>query len=136
MLPHFTVAYWCVSWRPCRTYFVFPFLLNGEVLVKNVLKAGTTTTTREPGWRSSRAPQPGPMQHRPTALRRCRSSLRRCWWRTLAQGRVVLDLLAVLYVFLRLFYILMYVSDMPRVRSAVWGAAFFVNIAIFFLGYR
>ena len=48
----------------------------------------------------------------------------------------MLDLLAVLYVFLRLFYILMYVSDMPRVRSAVWGAAFFVNIAIFFLGYR
>ena len=54
----------------------------------------------------------------------------------LGAGQVVLDLLAVLYVFLRLFYILMYVSDMPRVRSAVWGAAFFVNIAIFFLGYR
>jgi uncharacterized MAPEG superfamily protein len=31
---------------------------------------------------------------------------------------------------------LMYVADMPLARSMVWGGAFAINIAIFFLGYR
>ena len=48
----------------------------------------------------------------------------------------VLDLLAVLYVLLRLFYIMMYVSNMPTARSAVWAGAFMVNVAILFVGYR
>lgn len=54
----------------------------------------------------------------------------------LGAGQTLLDMLALLYVMLRVFYILMYVSDMPTVRSAVWAAAFLVNIAILFLGYR
>ncbi len=54
----------------------------------------------------------------------------------LGAGQTALDMLALLYVMLRIFYIMMYVSDMPTVRSAVWGAAFFVNIGILFLGYR
>jgi len=54
----------------------------------------------------------------------------------LGAGQTVLDLLALLYVMLRLFYIMMYVSDMPMARSLVWGAAFAVNIGIFFVGYR
>ncbi len=47
-----------------------------------------------------------------------------------------LDVLAFLFVFLRLFYIMAYVSDMAAVRSVVWALAFLVNIAIFFLGYH
>jgi uncharacterized MAPEG superfamily protein len=54
----------------------------------------------------------------------------------LGAGQTVLDMLALLYVMLRIFYIMMYVSDMPTVRSAVWAGAFFVNIAILFVGYR
>lgn len=54
----------------------------------------------------------------------------------LGAGQTALDMLALLYVMLRIFYIMMYVSDMPTVRSAVWAAAFFVNIGILFLGYR
>ena len=37
----------------------------------------------------------------------------------LGAGQTLLDMLALLYVMLRIFYILMYVSDMPTVRSAV-----------------
>lgn len=48
----------------------------------------------------------------------------------------MLDLLALAFVMLRMFYVLMYVSDMPTIRSAVWLGAFAVNAAIFFLGYR
>ena len=54
----------------------------------------------------------------------------------LGAGQTLLDMLALLYVMLRVFYILMYVSDMPTVRSAVWAGAFLVNIAILFVGYR
>ncbi|KAB2894495.1 MAG: glutathione metabolism protein [Burkholderiaceae bacterium] len=54
----------------------------------------------------------------------------------LGAGQTLLDLLAFLFVMLRVFYIMMYVADMPTVRSAVWGAAFFVNVAILFIGYR
>ena len=54
----------------------------------------------------------------------------------LGAGQTALDLLALLWVLLRMFYIMMYVADMPLARSMVWGGAFAVNIAIFFLGYR
>jgi uncharacterized MAPEG superfamily protein len=50
------------------------------------------------------------------------------------QGR--LDILAFLFVVLRILYIMMYVSGMANVRSIVWAAAFFVNIGILFIGYR
>lgn len=54
----------------------------------------------------------------------------------LGAGQTLLDLLAFLFVMLRVFYIMMYVADMPTVRSVVWGVAFFVNVAILFIGYR
>ena len=54
----------------------------------------------------------------------------------LGAGQTLLDMLALLYVMLRIFYIMMYVSDMPSVRSVVWAAAFLVNIGILFVGYR
>jgi uncharacterized MAPEG superfamily protein len=47
-----------------------------------------------------------------------------------------LDVLAFLFVFLRLIYIMAYVSDMAAARSVVWVLALLVNIAIFFLGYH
>ena len=50
------------------------------------------------------------------------------------QGR--LDLLAVLYVLLRLGYIVAYVGHMPTVRSVVWALGFVVNVAIFLLAWR
>ena len=50
--------------------------------------------------------------------------------------QAVLDLLALLFVVLRIGYVMMYVADMPRSRSAVWALAFLVNVGIFFLGYR
>ena len=47
-----------------------------------------------------------------------------------------LDILAFLFVVLRLLYIMMYVSGMANVRSAVWALALLANIAILFSGYR
>jgi uncharacterized MAPEG superfamily protein len=47
-----------------------------------------------------------------------------------------LDLLAFLFVFLRIVYIMMYVAGLGTARSLVWTAALVVNIGILFLGYR
>ncbi|MDD5324543.1 MAG: MAPEG family protein [Polaromonas sp.] len=47
-----------------------------------------------------------------------------------------LDILALLFVVLRMAYIMMYVADLAKARSAIWTLAFLVNIGIFFLGYR
>ena len=50
--------------------------------------------------------------------------------------QALLDILALLFVFLRAAYVLMYVADMPKSRSSIWAAALFVNVAMLFLGYR
>jgi len=50
------------------------------------------------------------------------------------QARV--DILAFMFVVLRILYIMMYVSDMATARSVMWVAALLVNIGILFIGYR
>ncbi len=47
-----------------------------------------------------------------------------------------LDILAFLFVVLRILYVMMYVAGMARARSIVWTTALVVNIAILFIGYR
>lgn len=54
----------------------------------------------------------------------------------LGAGQTKLDILALLFVTLRVMYVAMYVAGLPTVRSALWGAALLVNIGILFLGYR
>ena len=136
MLPHFTVAYWCV--------FVAALL---PLLCSVLAKRGSFGKKRSQGGYDNHDPRAWLAQQSGASARANAAQANSfealpffiaavLVAHQLGAGQVVLDLLGVLYVFLRLFYILMYVSDMPRVRSAVWGAAFFVNIAIFFLGYR
>ena len=50
------------------------------------------------------------------------------------QGR--LDLLAFVFVVLRMVYIMMYLAGLANVRSIIWIAAFVVNVCILFVGYR
>ena len=44
-----------------------------------------------------------------------------------------IDLLAFLFIVLRLLYIMMYLADMATARSLAWVAALAVNIAILFV---
>lgn len=48
-----------------------------------------------------------------------------------AQGRI--DMLALMFVFLRMLYILMYLADQANARSLVWGLGLLVNLAILFV---
>ena len=54
--------------------------------------------------------------------------------RCAAQG--IVDILAILFVTLRVIYIAMYVAGLPTMRSAIWAFALLVNIGIFFAGIR
>ncbi len=47
-----------------------------------------------------------------------------------AQGRI--DMLALVFVFLRMLYILLYLADQANMRSVVWGLGLLVNLAILF----
>ena len=136
MLSHFTIAYWCV--------FVAAML---HLLCSVVAKRGGFGKKRSQGGYDNHDPRAW-LARQTGASARANAAQANSFEalpffiaavlvaHQLGAGQAVLDLLAVLYVLLRLFYIMMYVSDMPRARSAVWGGAFFVNIAIFFLGYR
>lgn len=46
------------------------------------------------------------------------------------------DLLALAWVVLRAGYIIMYIGDMAKPRSAFWILALIVNIVILFVGFR
>ncbi len=50
--------------------------------------------------------------------------------------QIRLDILAVVFVVLRLIYIMMYVAGLAKMRSLVWTAAFLVNIAILLIGFK
>jgi uncharacterized MAPEG superfamily protein len=54
----------------------------------------------------------------------------------LGAPQTLLDILALLFVTLRVIYIAMYVAGLPSVRSAIWALALLVNIGILFIGYR
>ena len=41
--------------------------------------------------------------------------------------------LAVLFLIVRIAYVLTYVGDRPRLRSILWNVGFIINIAIFFM---
>ena len=50
--------------------------------------------------------------------------------------QTVVDILAFMFVVLRLGYVLMYVADMAKTRSFIWAAALLVNIWILLTGFR
>ncbi|HQS32109.1 MAG: glutathione metabolism protein [Polaromonas sp. 39-63-203] len=55
---------------------------------------------------------------------------------SLQAGQTRLDILALMFVMLRIAYIIMYVADLAKARSAIWALAMLVNVAILFAGYR
>lgn len=45
----------------------------------------------------------------------------------------LIDELAVLFVIVRIAYVLTYIGNRPRLRSILWNLGFAINLAIFFL---
>jgi uncharacterized MAPEG superfamily protein len=44
----------------------------------------------------------------------------------------IVDTLAVVFILVRIIYVLLYLGDRPTLRSVVWSVGFFFNLAIFF----
>ena len=55
---------------------------------------------------------------------------------TLQAVQTRVDILALIFIMLRMAYVIMYVADLAKARSAIWALAMLVNIAILFSGYR
>lgn len=54
----------------------------------------------------------------------------------LGAPQTLLDILALVFVTLRVIYVAMYVAGLSQIRSVIWAVAVLVNIGILFIGYR
>jgi uncharacterized MAPEG superfamily protein len=50
--------------------------------------------------------------------------------------QTVVDILAFIFVVLRMAYVLVYAADMAKTRSAIWFAALMINVWILLTGFR
>ncbi|MFM2050765.1 MAG: hypothetical protein RL682_1256 [Pseudomonadota bacterium] len=133
---HFTVAYWCVL-----VVALLPIVCAG------LAKAGKFGTPRRDGgydngdprawlarqtdWRArANAAQANSFEALPFFIGAVLIA------HQLGAPQARLDILAFLFVVLRLLYIMMYVAGMANARSGVWTLALLINVAILFTGYR
>ena len=134
--PPFTIAYWCVL-----VAAVLPIVCAG------IAKYGMfSKSPREGGFDNH---QPRAWLARQTDWRARANAAQANTFEALPfffaaviiahqlQGRqAALDILAFMFVVLRIAYVVMYVADMAKTRSAVWALALLINIMILFSGYR
>ena len=134
--PPFTIAYWCVL-----VAAVLPIVCAG------IAKYGMfSKSPREGGYDNH---QPRAWLARQTDWRARANAAQANTFEALPfffaaviiahqlQGRqAALDILAFMFVVLRIAYVVMYVADMAKTRSAVWALALLINIMILFSGYR
>lgn len=133
---HFTVAYWCVL-----VAALLPMVCAG------IAKYGMMSTPRREGgfdnnnprawlarqtdWRArANAAQANSFEALPFFFAAVIIA------HLLQAGQARLDILAFLFIVLRIVYIMMYVADLAKARSAIWALALLVNIGILFSGYR
>ena len=134
--PPFTIAYWCVL-----VAAVLPIVCAG------IAKSGMfSKSPREGGYDNH---QPRAWLARQTDWRARANAAQANTFEALPfffaaviiahqlQARqAALDILAFIFVALRIAYVVMYVADMAKTRSAVWSLALLINIMILFSGYR
>ena len=132
----FTIAYWCVL-----VAAVLPIVCAG------IAKSGMLTTApakggydnnnprswlaRQSDWRSrANAAQANTFEALPFFFAAVIVA------HMLQAPQTRLDILALIFIMLRIAYVIMYVGDLAKARSGVWILALLVNIAILFSGYR
>ena len=132
----FTVAYWCVLLAALLPY-ACAFLAKYPSFGKPRSQGGYDNhdprgwMARQEGWRSrADAAQSNSFEALPFFIGAVIIA------HLLGAPQTRIDILAVLFVTLRLIYIAMYVAGLPTVRSAIWALAFFANVAIFLSGWH
>lgn len=133
---HFTVAYWCVLVAALLP-IVCAGLAKGGMFGKPRRDGGYDNgdprawLARQTDWRArANAAQANSFEALPFFIGAVVIA------HQLGAPQARLDILAFLFVVLRLLYIMMYVSGMANMRTVVWTLALGANIAILFTGYR
>ena len=136
MFQHFTIAYWCVFIAAMLPY-VCTWLAKSPGFGKP-RKQGGYDNADPRGWlakqtdwqRRADAAQANSFEALPFFIGAVVIA------HQLNAPRGIVDILAVIFVTLRIIYIAMYVGGLPTARSALWALALLVNIGILFSGFR
>jgi uncharacterized MAPEG superfamily protein len=132
----FTVAYWCVLAAALLPY-ACAYLAKYQGFGKPRSKGGFDNDdprawlARQEGWKArANAAQANSFEALPFFIGAVIIA------HQLGAPQTRLDILAVLFLTLRIIYIVMYVAGLPTARSAFWALAFLVNVGIFLSGLR
>jgi uncharacterized MAPEG superfamily protein len=132
----FTVAYWCVLIAALLP-FVCAGIAKSGMMRTSQLDGGYDNNNprgwlaRQTDWRArANAAQANTFEALPFFFAAVIIA------HLLQAGQTRLDILALMFVVLRIGYIMMYVADLAKARSVIWALALLVNIGILFTGYR
>ncbi len=130
---HFTLAYWCVL-AAALLPIACAGLAKAGMMGKPRREGGYDNTNprnwlaRQKDWRArANAAQANSFEALPLFMAAVIIA------HQLGAHQARVDILAFMFVVLRILYIMMYVSDMATARSAVWATALLVNIGILFI---
>lgn len=134
--PHFTVAYWCVLIAALLPIACAGLAKSGR-MGKPRREGGYDNVNprewlaRQTDWRArANGAQANSFEALPFFIGAVIIA------HQLGAHQAWLDVLAFVFIVLRMLYIMMYVAGMGSARSAVWCLGFAVNIAILLIGYR
>jgi uncharacterized MAPEG superfamily protein len=134
--PHFTIAYWCV-FIVCMLPFGCAYIAKSAGLGKSRKLGGFDNAdprawlAKQTDWQArANSAQANTFEALPFFI----GAVIIAHQLGAAQG--VVDILAIVFVTLRIIYVAMYVAGLPTVRSGIWVLALAVNIGILFAGYR
>jgi uncharacterized MAPEG superfamily protein len=132
----FTVAYWCVLLAVLLPY-ACSYLAKFRDFGKPRSQGGYDNAdprawlARQQGWRARAvAAQANSFEALPFFIGAVIIA------HQLGAPQTRVDILALLFVTLRIIYIAMYVAGLPTTRSAIWALAFLANVAIFLSGWH
>ena len=136
MYPHFTIAYWCV-FIAAMLPFACAYIAKSPGFGKP-RKLGGFDNADPRAWRAKQsdwqqranAAQHNTFESLPLFIGAVIIALQL----NASQGFV--DILAIIFVTLRIMYIARDVGGLPTARSVIWALALAVNIGILFAGYR
>lgn len=133
---HFTVAYWCVLIAALLPIACAGLAKSGRLNVPRREGGYDNVNPREwlarqTDWRArANAAQANSFEALPFFIGAVIIA------HQLGAHQARLDILAFLFIVLRMLYIMMYVAGMGTARSLVWGLGLACNVAILLIGYR
>ncbi len=134
--PHFTIAYWCVLAAALLPIACAALAKSGQMTRPPKDGGYDNNNPRvwlaaQKDWRArANAAQANTFEALPFYFAAVVIA------HQLQAGQTMLDILALVFIVLRIAYVMMYVADLAKARSAIWALGLLVNIAILFSGFR